>query len=248
MTDNTLFTGDDNHQTTNKYIEELVGENKPFASVEEVPEYVLKLAKGKHEADQFIGSVTNENKELRQELFGAKRVEELVRQLETRNTPPQTVVNNEPHPNMDNGSQTQQIDIDKLLDEKLNQYNQRQSQSSNLALVKRELQTHLGDNYGTVVKSKAMSLGLSEEDVNNLARTSPQIVLELFGANKKTPTPVGPPSSTINSTSLSNTRSDVRNQSFYAKLRKDNPTAYWNQKTQVQMHKDAQTLGEQFFN
>ncbi len=48
-------------------------------------------------------------------------------------------------------------------------------------------------------------------------------------------------------------RSDAESQrnrtwAFYQELKKSNPTEYWRPKTQVQMHKDAEALGDAFAN
>jgi hypothetical protein len=81
------------------------------------------------------------------------------------------------------------------------------------------------------------SLGLTAEDIQLLAKKSPEVAINALGLNQPQQPYSNPP--------MSNTRSDsfkpsvdIRDAVYYEKLRRDNPKEYFSERTSVQRLKD----------
>lgn len=244
MTDD-LFTGADqgtNDEPITVKIEDLVGEGKKFKTVED-------LARGKIEADRFIEKLKNETEGLRTELNTRIGLTEFLDQIKNTSKP-----DNQPSGNnqtQDGGEKTTALtpdQIEELLDRRLTEREKAQIASKNLRETKQKLAEAFGPNYVNKLNEEAASLGLTKEYMNNLAATAPQALFKLLGVNQTKPQQPDlftPPSNNFR-TPESNQTVD-RNQSWYNQLKAKDPKAYWDPKTQVQMHKDAIRLGGEFF-
>jgi len=117
--------------------------------------------------------------------------------------------------------------------------------NSNLASVKNELIKMYGPNYADKVRAKLRVLGVGDDWGNSLAATQPKAFLNLVSGNQNQGADdVSPPTSGMRTTYTSK---GARTYGDYQKLRKENPGEYFNQKVQMQMHKDAQEQGDDFY-
>ena len=90
--------------------------------------------------------------------------------------------------------------------------------------------------------------GITSAEVNDLARKSPDAFFRLMGLDRQEDGNFqAPPRSNQRSDNFS-PNTQKRDETYYDKLRRENAKVYYDPKTQVQMHKDAQQLGAQFFN
>jgi hypothetical protein len=224
------------------YVDELVGENRKFKDVE-------SLARGKAEADAYIASLTRTLDELKQELSTRARAEDmLTRLLEKPNTPSappsQPPVGMDPPQVATTGPTAE--DLDKMIRDRLAERETLNTRTQNATMVMQTLTEVWGPAYKTTLQTKAAELGLSPEAVNRMAGESPKALLKLVGADAQKPsTFTGAPTSSVASGFVpSNTE---RTMSWYQALKAKDPTTYFDKKTQTQMHKDAQRLGERFF-
>jgi hypothetical protein len=246
MTENNLFQTQADQPTIdpNKdYLSELVGEGKKFPSATE-------LARGKAESDQFITQLQAENAELRthalklrEENVAKSRLEELVDRL--AKAQPQ---GSDPTPtaNEGNTSAFDPVKVEELVANKIRQHEESKKQLDNFNLVQNKLKERYGANYTQTLRQQTESLGLSEIEVNDLARNNPNVLFRVIGMDQ-------PPRQDLFQAPIRGAISqfmpkvpDVRNWEYYEKMRKDNPNLYSKPEIQLQLHRDAVSLGDQF--
>jgi hypothetical protein len=225
------------------YFEELVGEGRKYRDQE-------ALAKSRIHADRHIAIVEKQNEEYRKMALefkeqadaGAKlqdlsnRIEEQLKQLASRETTPNSNEDNKPSVNLD--------DIESLVSNKIQQHTQNQKETENYNQVKSKLEEKYGENYKTVLKQKSKSLNMTDDEVNALARKNPNLFLKTFdlleqqSVNFQSP----PQSSGFNPKPA-----QKRTWSYYMEMKKKDPKAWLDRKIAIQMEKDSQALGSEFF-
>lgn len=228
MTNAALF-GDDGNQIddTNLEVENplevLVGEGKKFKSVED-------LAKGKLESDRFIKQLLDEKKALLEEQNTRERLEELINKLSNPSpnnvpTPPAREPENPVNPS--NGLTKE--DLEKYLAEE-----RRKTQAeANINSVRQELEKSFGSNWKTTIAQKAQELGLSAQEMTDLAAKSPKLVLDLV-ARQVAPRVPTPPGNHLNTGSFSQ-HNGVKDWDYYEKLRKEDPKTYYSAPVQKEV-------------
>lgn len=245
----TLLQGDPLDQIqidpNKNYLEELVGDGKKFKSPEE-------LAKGKYESDLYVEHLKARLDEMRNDYLrldtdykSRAKLEELIDQLKT---PQQQLTSNENNHTVNEANTKPAIDykeVESLVSSKIMEHESSKREQQNFDLVKSKLKERFGNNYQAVLKEQMDSLGLEENFINDLAKKHPQVLFKTLGLDQ----PVqresfdSPPRSTSRFTP---TTPQKRTWSYYQKMRKEDPRLYHDPRTQVQMHKDATTLGDDF--
>lgn len=206
-----------------------------------------ELLKAKVESDLYIKTLEKQKDELRadylrahEDLKARANLQELIDQLNTsrQSQPPVTEGNTEKPIDLK--------ELESLFDKKFEQKKQLDIETANYSQVQSKLQERYGQNAGSILKQQANSLGLSEDDVNSLARRSPEAFFRMMGLNQQ-PTEVftAPPRSDIRNDHFA-PHTPKRTWTYYQNMKRTNPSLYHNPKTQVQMHKDASTLGVEF--
>lgn len=217
---------------------------------EKFPSADPELLKAKVESDIYIKTMERQKDELRNDLIARDKeiqaranMEELIDRINKgQNTPVVTPpVKPEEKPNL--GLQ----DIEKLFDSRFEQKQIADKENKNFSEVQKKLQERYGHNAQSVLQEQAMNLGLSKDDINSLAKRSPEAFFRMMGLDQQR-------QDLFNAPPRSGFRSDnflpapvKRTLTYYEKLRTTNPKEYWDPKTQVQMHKDGETLGAAFF-
>ncbi|MGH7240227.1 MAG: hypothetical protein ACREHG_09240, partial [Candidatus Saccharimonadales bacterium] len=114
--------------------------------------------------------------------------------------------------------------------------------------VQTKLKETLGNNYPEVLKSRIQDLGLTEDFVNDLARKHPQVLFKTLGVDQPAPQQnfQAPPHTSVRSDNFAPKGGEKRTWSFYQKMKTDNPKRYYDAQTNVQMHNDFMSLGEEF--
>lgn len=232
-------------------LESLVGEGKKFKSVED-------LAKGKIESDKHILQTQSENKnmrekilELEQELQQRRTIEDFLAEIKTVEQNEEVTTPPSPAPVRPGVADRQrpEINIDKLIDDKLQQQRRREAAQANVSVVETELKKHLGDDFRSKIIQKAKDLNLSHEFLGSVAEQSPKAFLEFMGIRQepRTDPNADVPVTTRQQSVIDLSSTGVRNKSFYDKLKKQNPRGQLTEQQRQQMHRDAQRLGESFF-
>lgn len=249
MTDS-LFTADDNQQIpeidpNKNYIEELVGETKKFKTVEDLARSVLHK-------DAFIERLKGETNGLRQELNTKLSMEEYVDKMRTRDQQPnrsETPVN---EPNAGGGNDPDKPlrpeDIEAIIDRRVSDRERARVQTQNQGFVRDKLIESFGPSYVSKLQEAGEALGLTPEDMDQMAKDRPKVFLKLVGAEAparaQTPSLFTPPSGAGNPP---RTVTGDRTKSYYDEIKKSDPKRYWSPAVQNQIHQDAIRLGERFF-
>lgn len=253
MTEQNLLnepTGEDNTAVDENvnYLEQLVGDNKKFKDVND-------LAKGKARSDEYIrllesrlDALRDDYLKVREENVAGPKLQELLDRLEAKEQELASRSNTQ-IPNEVNQQPTLDLTkIDSLVSDRLEKFQQTQKQAENYRQVESKLSERFGNNYKSVLKDQAKQLGLSDDEVNSMARNNPKLFFKTFDVEtRQGETFQAPPRSVQRSDNFA-PQSQKRTWSYYENLRKQNPVAWVSDpKIRIQMDKDAQTLGEAFY-
>jgi len=210
------------------------------------PEELVKKAV---EADLHIKQLEREAAEKydmyrqqHEELVTKAKFEEYIQQMKSLQEAPVAL----PPVNSDQPKPIDTTEIETLFDRKLSDYETKKRESENFGRVQSKLRERFGDNYATVLKDQQANLGLSAEQVNSLAKSSPEAFFRMFGLNETQRMDYQtPPRNTQRNDSFA-PRTVKRDWSYYQNLKKTNPMLYLDPKISAQMERDAQELGSAF--
>lgn len=238
-----------NSNTTNP-LEDLVGEGKKFKTPED-------LARGKVEADQFIERLKGELAGLRSELNTRQTLEQLMDKMAAGNGSntdnSNQMANNQTPPNGDGTKSFTEDDVMRIVESKLSEAEKIRVQNNNLSLVRSVLAERYGNDFVSKLKESAETLGVDENFLQDMAKDQPKAFLKLIdtGAAGNTSQSSNnslftPPTGQMNS-GQGFKPSAGRTKGYYDQLKAKSPSEYWSPAIQNQMHKDALSLGEKFF-
>lgn len=229
---------------TKNYLEELVGEGKKFKTVED-------LAKGKYMADIHAKTLEQRMDEMRVDYLAAKeeaqtgrKVAELLDKLDsTKNLQIENTHSNEEtlRPDFDEAK------LNDLVSSRFNSLKQAEKEEANVNLVMSKVKERFGSNFKASLKEQSEQLGLTEDDVNLMARKNPNLFMKTFDlAGTQTNDQFQPPPRSALAGGFA-PKTTKRTMSYYQDLRRKDPMLYYDSKIAVQMDKDAQLLGKEFF-
>lgn len=215
-----------------------------YASEEEM---YKAMAFGKYEADRTIelrnrteDQLREDYKKLREEHNAGPTLKETLDQYFADFKAQQTPITQ--------GDQQQSVfDETKamtMVQQALQSAKAQESEAANVRTVESKLQEAYGPDYRRHLKQKVSELGLTEDFVNTLARTHPNVLFKTLELDRQGEGFQSPPSSSRRS-DLS-TGGPERTWSYYEKMRKENPDKYFDPKTKAQMMQDYQRLGPKF--
>jgi len=196
------------------------------------------LAKSKLESDNYIKELERQLKEMREEVGKQDYASKLLETLQSKATP-QTGTPSDTKPDVSEDV------IKSLVEQTLTKREKENTAAQNLKLAQQELASRYGTEAQARVTAKANELGISMERLSELASESPTAFLALLG--EKPTQPVKPPvQGTLNTSAPSFQAPNDRDWNYYRKLRKENPSQYFNPKTQQQLMQDKMRLGDKF--
>jgi hypothetical protein len=240
MTDDLLTDIDPN---TN-YLEQLVGDGKKFKTPEE-------LAKGKHESDLYINTLTQRMDELRDDYARLRedynsraKLEEVLDQYKTDKL---SGSNNEPlAKEVVNTPALKPEDISAMFATEMQKQKQLEREDANFKVVQAKLRERFGSNR-EALKQHLDDLDLSEDAVRDLAKRNPKVVLRTLGLDDSRPSNdfLAPPRSVQRSDNFA-PKTTKRTWSWYQDLKVKDPVKYASKETTLQMHKDYQEQGPAF--
>lgn len=255
MSDNDLFQNDDDQNIDTltvdpdkDYLSELVGPDKKFKTEKD-------LARGKVESDAFISHLTREMKNLREDYLkmreeGASRarLEEVLEQIKELKSASNNAADEDVANETQDKSAFDPNEIDTLIATKLREAEDKKRREANMDIVRNKLRERFGENFGSALREQTRTLGLTEEFVKQLAETSPQALFRTLGLdNTNRENFQTPPHTSRNTNTSFSSRNTQPTYSYYEEMRVKDPKKYYDNKTQIQMHKDAQRLGADFF-
>lgn len=209
------------------------------------------IAKGKLESDAHIKSLEEQNKELRDELGKQDYAKTLLDRLGEQGTPTPTgarQVNGGGTEQENTTPQFSEEQIESLVQSKIEGREVQLRKDANLKQVDAKLSEMFGSDASKTVEKKAAELGLSREQMVQIAEDSPSAFLRLVGdAPAKESNQISNPviNTSVDSFSAS---SGERDWNYYQKLRRENRTTYFSPAVQRQMMEDKKRLGDKFGN
>jgi hypothetical protein len=245
MTDNLLDDNEPVVDPNKDYLTELVGDGKKFKSEKE-------LAKGKYEADLYIKTLERKFDQLREDyvkLDTDYKTREKLEELMDRINKPNQSSNEQPLVNdRDKRPSLDPEQIENIFSKKLQEYELSKKQTENLNAVKVRLKEQLGTNYQAALKQQIEDLGLTEDDVNALAKKSPAAFFKTLGLDQlpQQESFQPPPRSTQRNDSFKPKGADVRDWDYWQNVKKTDPKRYYTPETNIQMLKDYEDLGPKF--
>lgn len=223
------------------YFSELVGEDKKFKDEK-------ALARAKYEADLTIERFKQDKDEMRKDILAFQERE---KQRATLEELLQEIKNSK---NSDTTSDTTKSaetvkpeEIKTLFKQAYEEEKKAEAEKRNFDLVQSKLRERFGSNFHNTLETQRETLGLSVDEVNALAKRSPEAFFRTFGLNQQQQQQdyTSPPRSQQRSDSFA-PRSEQRTWSWWQNKKKENPGFYWDPKNVAQRHKDAQNLGSAF--
>lgn len=206
------------------------------------------MAFGKLEADRTIeirnrteDQLREDYKKLREEYNTGPKLKEVLDQiaeLKQQKTPENTPTGN------DQQSVFDETKAMTMVQQAIQAAKQEEQAAQNLRMVESKLQEAYGEDYKRHLKQKVSQLGLTEDFVNTLARSHPQVLFKTLELDRQGEGFQSPPSSSRR-TDLSSS-GPKRTWSYYEKMRKEDPTKYHDPKTKAQMTEDYRRLGNEF--
>ena len=166
--------------------QDLVGEGKKYSSAEEA------LRSVPH-AQQHIKTLEEEMAQLKEELSKRKTTQELLDEIKSGVQPVEKTTQ-EVGLNQDN--------IMELVNQTLKQNEQKKTAQANASQVASKFSEKYGSNAETVYNSLAKDLNLTPQKLNELAATSPNLVLRLADLEPNVKTNVSKTSSSVNTEAL----------------------------------------------
>lgn len=139
---------------------------------------------------------------------------------------------------------TNNLDIDKIIEAKLETARRAEQGKTNLELVREKIREKIGENYQDNLKKRIEYLDLTQEEADTMAATKPKTFLKMLGLDTQTDTFQAP----VSNTNVSSTQNaqPKRTWSYYQQMKKENPKEYYKPQTNLQMLNDYQELGTDF--
>lgn len=225
------------------YLAELVGDDKKFKDLN-------ALAKGKAFSDAFIEHqnrqldlLKQDYARLRDDYASRAKLEEYIDQLKTLQGPASS--DNLPQANEDKAPTFDPAKLQDLVSETISRREAERREQENLAMVRSRLTEHFGENFQSALKKHVDELGMSQEEFNATARRNPKLLFKALELDRRSSEGFQAPPRTEQRPAFA-PNTPKRTWTFYENLRMSNPDVYWEPKTQNQMHKDHQTLGDAF--
>lgn len=223
-------------------VNDLVGEGKKFKTVDD-------LARGKAEADAFIDKLQREAEELRSALAASKSVEEQIKAMQQPATTPPA------------GSAPQAVTtpnaldeaaIDAMLARKLAERETTSTAKQNRDKVDTAILTAYNGDVAKAREAVAQVEATYGIKVADLASSSPAAALRVLGLDQANRGGLVTETSTRTSTqavAFGASQEPVRNKAYYDKIKSDMGAAKFimDRRVQLQMHKDAMSLGDAFY-
>lgn len=231
-----IFTGNQENQAQPNPLDQLVGEGKKFKTVED-------LVKSYTHSQSYIEQLQGENSGLREELSTRQGAEDLFRKIvENKPEPAQPDAApkvSEPNP----VGEPEKVDLAQLVRAELEAHSVQQRQAENAKTVLEGLVKHFGseEEAQKAVQEKAAELGVTTQFLQDVALKSPTAFFNTVGINpnpKDTDQPVLRPD--VNTAAFSSKPSDQGapgTKDYFERLRKENPSAYWDPSVQNQIYK-----------
>ncbi len=230
MTNATIFGGEGDNQSTNNapattdagLFTALVGEGQKYKTPEE-------LAKAYTNADQFIETLKEENRKLREQAASAKTIDEVLERMSKQNVAPED--DNPPVAGI-----TPDV-VQQLVEKTLEGREVAKVQTDNLLKADALMKEKFGEKATEMFRQRASSPAKAKI-LMDLAANDPFEFVNLFGSQVSLPTN-NMDTGSMNTTSVASTSGDrskvVGTKEWATKVRKEDPSTYWSQDFQYKL-------------
>jgi hypothetical protein len=230
MTDATIFGTEDDQSksalapatTDASLFQALVGETQKYKTPDD-------LAKAYTNADQFIETLKEENRKLREQVTQAKTIDEVLERMSKQGSTSED--DSPPSPGI-----TPDF-VQQLVEKTLEGRKQQDTRTSNLLKADQMMKEKFGEKAGEVFKQRASSPEKAQLYMQ-LAATDPAEFVNLFTGN----VPVQAnnfDASSVNTTSVAFNSGNRANtewtKEWTTKVRKEDPNRYWSQEFQYKL-------------
>lgn len=213
---------------------------------EKFPTADEELIRSKVDSDLYIKTLEKQKDELRadylksqEEIQKGKALEALIDRLNQKENPP--ALPNQPVIETPQPKGLDEASLETWYENK----KRTELENENFRTVQSKLQERFGTRAGEYLAEQAQSLGLTKEEVNSLAKKSPEAFYRTMGITQGQDLFNAPPRSDVRNDSFA-PKTQKRTWSFYQDMKAKDPAKYWDPKTQLQMHRDSEQLGSAF--
>jgi hypothetical protein len=229
MTNATIFSGEGDNPAANQppattdgsLFTALVGETQKYKTPDD-------LAKAYNNADQFIETLKEENRKLREQATSAKTIDEVLERMSKQSGAPEA--DNPPVQGL-----TPDV-VQQLVEKTLEGRKQQDTKNVNLLKADSLMKEKFGEKAEQMFKSKA-STPDKARILMELAANDPVEFVSLFGGTQYPSNSFD--TGSVNTTSVTSNggdRSRVEGtKEWAAKVRKDEPNTYWSQEFQYKL-------------
>jgi hypothetical protein len=229
MTNATIFSGEGDNPAANQppattdgsLFTALVGETQKYKTPDD-------LAKAYNNADQFIETLKEENRKLREQATSAKTIDEVLERMSKQSGAPEA--DNPPVQGL-----TPDV-VQQLVEKTLEGRKQQDTKNGNLLKADSLMKEKFGEKAEQMFKSKA-STPDKARILMELAANDPVEFVSLFGGTQYPSNSFD--TGSVNTTSVTSNggdRSRVEGtKEWAAKVRKDEPNTYWSQEFQYKL-------------
>lgn len=213
----------------------LVGEGRKYKTVEE-------LAKGYVNADEHIEVLKSDNEKLKQEAAKGKTINEVLERIEQSRKPAGDTTSG-------SAKGVSVEDIERLVDARLTGRETALTRSANIGKAEAALSAKYGDKAKEVYAQKA-DTPAKRRALNELAAIDPDMFVGLFQTTAEVRNPADGSNKavdTLNAQQQSGRVADPDCKEFYDVMRKKEPSKFYSQAIQLEMHKKLAANKDKFF-
>lgn len=230
MTDATIFSGNGDNPSANQsstttegqLFTALVGETQKYKTPED-------LAKAYTNADQFIETLKEENRKLREQAAAAKTIDEVLERMSKQSVAPEK--DNPPVQGF------KPEDVQQLVEKTLQGREVAKTRTDNLHKADALMKEKFGEKAGEIFKQRANSPEKAKT-LMELAAIDPIEFVTLFTGTTNVQAN-SMDSGSVNTTSVPSSGGDRSviegTKEWAAKIRKENPSQYWSQEFQYKL-------------
>lgn len=207
-----------------------------------------ELLAAKAESDIYINTLTarlddlrKDYLELREQQQTGAQLKEFLDRMENRSTEQQPPIN--PQSEVQPGIKPEELEARIAHEIAKNRLAEKQAQ--NFDTIQAKLVETFGNDYQAQYKNRLDSLGLTREFADDLARNHPTVFVKTFGLETQSTSPSTTPRSSQRPTTFA-PNTPKRDWAYYQEMKKSNPRLYLDPKIAIQMHADAEALGDDF--
>lgn len=210
------------------------------------------IAKGKWESDRFIESLRAENEKLKESLEKNSKVDELIElvRAQTKGDSTNSQREHEATGGVEDRDTTRpdltDDAIKSLVEERLKSFESEKTREQNIQQVDQTLSSKYGESAARIVREKANEIGMSVDELKEMAATKPKAFLKLMDEGT-TPTPVGILGNDRVRSEAVKRNTPGRNFAYYQEIRRKNRSLYNQPETQKQMVADRMAMGDKFY-